>query len=211
MQETFGFLLFNDLEELDVVGPWEVISIWSKRFGGPEKVITVSQEKGVITCVNGLQIISSYNFEDCPPLDYLLVPGGWGERSENHNPILIDFIRESAKHCKTIVSVCTGTLILQAAGLLDGKKATTHWKSLDRLRAFPKTTIVEERWVKDGNIWTAAGVSSGIDVALALIVDIAGETVAGEIQFYMEYYPPPIRYGKLHESKDAPAYLRQVK
>ncbi len=209
MSDTFGFLMFNDVEELDVVGPWEVISIWSKNFNGPKKVITVSQTAGAIHCARGLQIISEYDFTNCPKLDYLLVPGGWGERSESSNEKLVNFIRTTGNQCKAVLSVCTGALLLQAAGLLDGKKATTHWKSLERLRKFDKTTVVEKRWVKDGNIWSAAGVSSGIDLALALIADVAGEETAGQIQFYIEYYPPQKRYGKKHLSKDAPKYLNE--
>lgn len=208
MRETFGFLLFNGVEELDMVGPWEVISIWSKSFGGPDTIITTSQQAGPITCVRGLQISSTYDFDTCPPLDYLLVPGGMGERSESHNEKLTTFIRERANTCKAILSVCTGSLLLQAAGLLDGKKATTHWKSLSRLRKFEKTTVVEERWVKDGNIWSSAGISSGIDLALAFIAEVAGEETAGQVQFQMEYYPPHKRYGKLDQSADAPAYLK---
>lgn len=209
MEATFGFLLFNDVEELDVVGPWEVISVWGKDFGGPGKVVTVSQKAGVIKCARGLQIISEYDFSNCPKLDYLLVPGGWGERSESSNETLVNFIRTAGKQCKAVLSVCTGALLLQAAGLLDGKNATTHWKSLERLRKFDNTTVVQQRWVKDGNIWTAAGVSSGIDLALALIADTAGEETAGKIQLYIEYYPPRKRYGDAHQSQDAPQYLKE--
>tara|TARA_R110000868_G_scaffold350501_4_gene611729 strand:- start:4247 stop:4876 length:630 start_codon:yes stop_codon:yes gene_type:complete len=209
MSANFGFLLFNDVEELDVVGPWEVIAVWSKQFGGPENVFTVSETKGVIRCVRGLKIVSDVDFSNCPPLDYLIVPGGMGERSESSNPVLVNFIKETAKHCKAVLSVCTGAMLLQAAGLLDGKNATTHWKSLNRLRQHEKTTIVEKRWVKDGTIWTAGGVSSGIDLALAFIADTAGEKVAGDIQFYMEYYPPQTRYGDLDQSQDAPKYLKE--
>ncbi|HEV2613156.1 MAG TPA: DJ-1/PfpI family protein [Gammaproteobacteria bacterium] len=208
MNETFGFLLFNDVEELDVVGPWEVISIWSKVFKGPENVVTVSEKSGIISCSRGLKIISEYDFKTCPKLDYLLVPGGWGERSESHNPALINFIKNTAKNTKALLSICTGSLLLQAAGLLDGKKATTHCMSLNRLRAFEKTTVVEERWTRDGNIWTAAGVTSGIDLALAFIADSAGEALAGELQYYLEYYPVQKRYGNLSQSKDAPKYLK---
>jgi transcriptional regulator GlxA family with amidase domain len=209
MNETFGFLLFNEVEELDIVGPWEVISVWSKVFNGPKNVITVSEKSGVIACSRGLKIISEHDFSTCPTLDYLCVPGGWGERAESHNPALINFIKESAKHCKAMLSVCTGSLLLQAAGLLEGKKATTHMKSIPRLRAFDKTTVVEERWVKDGTIWTAAGVTSGIDLALAFIADVSGEKLAGELQYYLEYYPPTKRYGDAYKAEDAPAYLKK--
>lgn len=207
MTATFGFLLFNNVEELDVVGPFEVISVWSKNFDGPGRVVTVSESGGVISCVRGLKIVSEYDFANCPRLDYLLVPGGMGERSETSNPALVGFIKEAAENCTAVLSVCTGALLLQAAGLLDGKRATTHCMSLNRLRAFTNTTVIEERWVRDGKIWSSAGVTSGIDLALAFIADAAGEEIAGKIQFYLEYYPADKRYGNLHQSKDAPQYL----
>ena len=207
MPATFGFLLFHEVEELDFVGPWEVISVWRKNFEGPDKMVTISQDGGIVTCAKGLQIISSHSFSDYPRLDYLVVPGGWGTRAEVHNEKLISFIKEATKNCKGVLSVCTGAFLLQAAGLLDGKRATTHWRSLDRLRAFDKTTVVEERIVRDGNIWSCAGISSGIDLALAFLSEVAGEEVAGQVQFQMEYYPSK-RYGNLHNSKDAPKYLK---
>lgn len=138
MNKTAGFLLFNEVEELDIVGPWEIFTLWKKEFGGPSHVITLSQSGGIIECAKGLQIVSSCDFSACPPLDYLIVPGGWGTRSEVNNSVLINFIREASKNCEAILSVCTGAFLLQGAGLLDGKRATTHWKSLDRLRAFEK-------------------------------------------------------------------------
>lgn len=209
MHMTFGFLLFREVEELDFVGPWEVISVWSKNFEGPDKLITISQEAGIVTCANGLQIIASHDFSNSPQLDYLLVPGGWGTRAEVHNEKLIEFIKQASKNCKGILSVCTGAFLLQAAGLLDGKKATTHWASLDKLKTFNKTAVIEERIVRDANIWTSGGISSGIDLALAFVAEIAGDEVAGKVQFQMEYYPSSKRYGNLHNSKDAPRYLRE--
>ena len=207
MRATIGFLLFHEVEELDFAGPWEVFSVWSKSFEGPDKVVTISQDGGIVTCAKGLQVISSHSFSDYPTLDYLVVPGGWGTREEVNNQKLISFIKEATKNCKAVLSVCTGSFLLQAAGLLDGKRATTHWASLDRLRAFDKVTVVEERIVRDGNIWSCAGISSGIDLALAFISEEFGEEVAGQVQFRMEYYPTK-RYANFHNSKDAPKYLK---
>jgi transcriptional regulator GlxA family with amidase domain len=98
--------------------------------------------------------------------------------------------------------------LLQAAGLLEGKRATTHWFSLERLSDLPGVSVVEERFVRDGNIWTAAGVSAGIDLALALIADQAGEDTAGQVQLAIEYYPSSKRYGQAHQSPQAPGYLK---
>jgi transcriptional regulator GlxA family with amidase domain len=107
-----------------------------------------------------------------------------------------------------VLSVCTGAFILQAAGLLKGKKATTHWRSLDRLREFQEVSVIEERFVRDGNIWTAAGISAGIDLALAFVADQAGKEVAGKVQLHAEYYPDNTKYGSAHLAPEAPDYIK---
>ena len=206
MPKTIGFLLFDDVEELDFVGPWEIFSIWNHAFDGPN-TITVSQRGGEIVCAKGLKVISEFDFSQCPPLDILVIPGGQGTRAEVQNTVLIDFIRERAKQCEHILSVCTGAFLLQSAGLLDNKKATTHWRSLDRLREFKQITVEEKRFIQDGNLWTSAGISAGIDMALAYIAHVAGPDLAGKIQFNAEYYPLPTRYGSMHLSEEAPHYL----
>ncbi|HEV7857354.1 MAG TPA: DJ-1/PfpI family protein [Pyrinomonadaceae bacterium] len=205
---NFGFLLFPDAEELDFVGPWEIISAWSKYEDGPEQCLTVSQSGGEIRCAKGLRIVTDYEFADCPPLDYLLIPGGQGTREEVNNDALIEFVKRQAANCREVLSVCTGSFILQAAGLLEGKRATTHWASLERLRQFPEVTVDEQRFVRDGHIWTAAGVSAGIDLALALVLDQSGEDAASRVQLYVEYYPNDKKFGHAHENEQAPAYLK---
>lgn len=205
---NFGFLLFNNLEELDLVGPWEIINVWRMYAGGPERCLTVSQRGGEIVCAKGLKLISDYSFEKCPQLDYLLIPGGNGRKEEMHNEVLLDFVRKQATTCKQIMSVCTGAFILYKAGLLGNKSATTHWNSLDELRVFEDLKVDEKRFVQNGNIWTAAGVSAGIDMALALVAEEAGEETAGKVQLYAEYYPSDKRYGTAHKSEKAPAYLK---
>jgi transcriptional regulator GlxA family with amidase domain len=207
---NFGFLLFPNLEELDLVGPWEIIGVWSKYAGGPEHCLTVSQSGGEIVCAKGLRMVADHRFADCPPLDYLLIPGGQGTRAEVSNQELLEFVRRQAASCREVLSVCTGSFILQAAGLLKDKRATTHWGSVDRLRAFADVTVDEKRFVRDGHIWTAAGVSAGIDLALALVADQAGEEVAGKVQLYAEYYPDNVRYGTAHTEAQAPAYLKSA-
>lgn len=204
----FGFLLFPDLEELDFVGPWEIIGVWSKYFEGPEQCLTISQTGGEVRCANGLRVVPDYSFDNCPPLDYLLIPGGLGTRREVENKELIAFVKKQATSCRHVLSVCTGAFILQAAGLLNGKKATTHWGSLERLRKFPEVMVTEQRFVRDGSIWTAAGISAGIDVALALIADQAGEETAGKVQLAAEYYPKNIKYGSAHLAPEAPEYIK---
>lgn len=213
MPGTIGFLLFNGVEELDFVGPYQVMSVWKKHFSGPEyvngleKIVTVSQNGGVIKGTNELQMITTHNFSNCPQLQYLVVAGGTGTKTEVDNEILIKFIRDVSQNCKYVLSVCTGSLLLQKAGLLDGKKATTHWTLLGKLGASNNTTVLQERFVSDETIWSSSGVSAGIDLALAFTAYIAGDKVAGKVQAYMEYYPSHKLYGNFHESKDAPKYL----
>jgi transcriptional regulator GlxA family with amidase domain len=205
----FGILVFNDVEELDFIGPWEMLTMWKKYAGGPEHCMIIAQTNAPVTCAKGLSINPHVSFADCPPLDYLLVPGGQGTRTEVSNPVLIDFVSTQARNCKAVLSVCTGAFALHAAGLLSGKKATTHWNSLDRLRALGDVEVIEERFVQDGNVWSSAGVSAGTDLMLAFIAHTAGEEVAGKVQFAAEYYPSSKRYGQFDRLPQAPAYLKK--
>lgn len=208
MPGVAGILVFDDVELLDWAGPDEFLSVWGKHFGGPEKTVLISQELGVVKCVNGRKIISDHDFTSCPKLDYLIIPGGMGTRKEVDNEKLINFIKEASKNCTYILSVCTGAFLLREAGLLDGKKATTHWASLNRLSVFPKTTVIEKRIVRDKNIWTSSGVSAGMDLILAFIAHVSGKEVAGKVQAYTEYFARRKRYGDFHKSKEAPQYLK---
>jgi transcriptional regulator GlxA family with amidase domain len=205
---NFGVLVFNQVEELDFVGPWEMLTMWSKFANGPDNCLIIGQSLEPITCAKGLSINPHVSFADCPALDYLLVPGGQGTRQEVDNPVLIEFVSDQAKNCKAVLSVCTGSFMLHAAGLLSGKKATTHWSSLERLRALGDVTVVEQRYVQDGKVWTSAGISAGIDLMLAFIASVAGEEVAGKVQFGAEYYPSSVKYGGFENHAQAPAYIK---
>lgn len=205
---NFGILIFPQAEELDFVGPWEMLTMWSKYAGGPERCLVVAQTLEPVVCAKGLSVNPAVSFESCPPLDYLLVPGGQGTRTEVSNAKLVSFVSSQAKACKAVLSVCTGSFVLHAAGLLSGKKATTHWGSLGRLRALGDVEVVEQRFVQDGNVWSAAGVSAGIDLMLAFIASVAGDEAAGKVQFAAEYYPSSARYGGFESHEQAPAYVR---
>jgi transcriptional regulator GlxA family with amidase domain len=205
---NFGVLVFADAEELDFVGPWEMFAMWKKVADGPENCLVVAESMAPVACAKGLSVNPHASFEDCPPLDVLLVPGGQGTRKEVGNPMLVDFVARQARNCHSVLSVCTGSFILHAAGLLSGRRATTHWGSLDRLRALGDVEVVEQRWVRDGNVWTAAGVSAGIDLALAFIASTAGEDAAGKVQMAAEYYPCGRNYGSYTGHAQAPAYVR---
>ena len=205
----FGIVVFDQVEELDFVGPWEMLTMWSKYFKGPEQCLIVAQRPGAVTCAKGLSINPHVAFDACPALDFILVPGGAGTRREVDNPVMTGFVADQARHCRAVLSVCTGSFVLQAAGLLAGRRATTHWASLPRLRELPDVTVVEERYVRDGPIWSAAGVSAGTDMMLAFIADQAGAAVAGQVQSAAEYYPLPVRYDEFDKSERAPAYLKR--
>ena len=205
---NFGVLVFNQVEELDFVGPWEMLTLWRKLADGPENCFIVGPSLEPIICANGLSINPHVAFANCPELDYLLIPGGQGTRQEVNNRVLLDFVANQAKTCKAVLSVCTGSFVLHAAGLLSGKKATTHWGSLDRLRALGDVAVLEQRFVQDGKVWSAAGISAGTDLMLAFIASIAGEESAGKVQFGAEYYPSSVKYGGFENHPQAPAYIR---
>jgi transcriptional regulator GlxA family with amidase domain len=206
---NFGFLIFPDLEELDLVGPWEIIRYWSQFAQGPENCLMIAEKSGPVICNKGMSINPHIIFSDCPTLDYLLVPGGQGTRKEVDNQVLVHFVTTQAKNCRAVLAVCTGAFILHRAGLLSGLRATTHWASLDRLRNLGDVTVVEERIVRDGPVWTSAGVSAGIDLALAFIADAAGEETAGSIQFGVEYYPVCYSYGVPLKHEKTPQYIQR--
>jgi transcriptional regulator GlxA family with amidase domain len=205
---NFGIVVFNQVEELDFVGPWEMLTMWSKFADGPANCLIVGQTLDPIVCANGLSINPQISFANCPPLDYLLIPGGQGTRLEVSNPVLLDFIATQARNCKAVLSICTGAFVMHAAGLLSDKKATTHWGSLERLRALGDVHVVEQRFVQDGNVWSSAGVSAGTDLMLAFIASVAGEETAGKVQFAAEYYPASKKYGGFENHAQAPAYIK---
>jgi transcriptional regulator GlxA family with amidase domain len=188
-----------------------MVTMWSKVANGPERCLVVAQTMEPVVCAKGLSINPHASFASCPPLDYLLVPGGQGTRQEVNNQTLLDFVAGQAKGCKAVLSVCTGAFVIHAAGLLSGKKATTHWASLERLRVLGDVTVVEERFVCDGNIWSSAGVSAGTDLMLAFIAAVRGEETAGKVQLQSEYYPSSVRYGGFEKHPQAPAYIRHAK
>jgi len=155
-------------------------------------VLLIADTAEPVTAAGGMRVLPDCTTTACPALDILLVPGGWGTRDQMNNGRLIDWIRQRAKKVETLTSVCTGSLLLGQAGLLDGRRATTHWASLSLLRErFPKIKVVEdEHVVEEGNTLTSAGISAGIDLALRIVTRYFGEPVARNTARYMEYpYP----------------------
>lgn len=207
---TFGVLVFPDAEELDFVGPWEMLTLWSRFAQGPANCIVVGQSLAPVVCAKGLSVNPHASFESCPPLDALLVPGGVGTDVQVDNTALVGFIAAQARRARALLSVCSGAFLLHRAGLLSGRRATTHWMRLDALRALGDVDVVEERYVRDGPVWTSAGVSAGIDLMLEFIAQEAGETTAGKVQFGAEYYPSGRSYGGFHAHPKAPRYARRI-
>ena len=186
------FVLFDNVTQLDFTGPVQFLS----RLPGAE-VHVVSRTGEAVTTDCGFSIVPRSGFADCPQAEILCIPGGHGVRDAIKDSLIVDFVRQQAKGAQYVTSVCTGAFILGAAGLLRGKQATCHWAYTQLLPLFGATHQAA-RVVRDGNVITAGGVTSGIDFALELIAAIAGENVARGIQLALEYDPaPPFHSGSL--------------
>jgi cyclohexyl-isocyanide hydratase len=191
------FVLFDNVTQLDFTGPVQFLS----RLPGAQ-VHVVSKDGQAVTTDCGFSILPRSGFADCPQANILCVPGGHGVRDAIADTAIVDFVRQQAKGADYITSVCTGAFILGAAGLLQGKKATCHWAYTQLLPLFG-ATHKPARVVRDGNLITAGGVTSGIDFALDLIAAISGEDVARTIQLALEYDPaPPFGGGSLASSSE---------
>lgn len=196
---NIAILIFDDAEELDFVGPWEVFTMagnviaLQKREVEPPHVFTVSQNGGSVRCAKGLRVLADHSFIDAPKADILLVPGGMGTRREAENTAMLEWIRVQAEGARWVTSVCTGALLLTAAGPARDKVVTTHWGFVEQLRARGEAREVraDMRYVRDGNVLTAAGVSAGIDMALWLTGQIWSPDLARATQKGMEYDPAP--------------------
>jgi transcriptional regulator GlxA family with amidase domain len=189
---TIGIVAFDDVEELDFVGPWEVFGMARKLRDQGDRLVLLSERDAPIRCAKLLRVMPDLTFAQAPRLDVLLVPGGAGTRREVKNPAMIEFLRRTGAQAQWVTSVCTGALLLHEAGLARGKRVTTHWAFIQSLRDRGEVTVVEnERYVRDGNLVTAAGVSAGIDMALWLAGQLWGEELARKVQKQIEYYPQP--------------------
>ena len=189
---TTGLLIFDGAEELDFVGPWEVFTVAAKLGDGSDRVVTIAEREGPVRCNKGMRVLPDHRFDDAPPLDVVLVPGGQGTRREVENPALIGWLRRVGARCTWVTSVCTGALLLHEAGFARGKRVTTHWSYVDTLRARGDVTVLADaRYVQDGNLVTSAGVSAGIDMALWLVGRLHGDELGRNVQRYIEYDPAP--------------------
>ncbi len=197
-RKRVGIVLFEDIEVLDFCGPFEVFSTTRlhednrREEVSPFEVLLVAESPGPVTTTGGMMVLPHHTFETCPRLDVIVCPGGWGTRRELKNPVMLDWLRARAAEAETVTSVCTGAMLLGHAGLLDGLHATTHWRSLDWMRdSFPRVAVeYDKHFVEDGRVFTSAGISAGIDMALKVVERYFGEGVARATARHMEYpYP----------------------
>lgn len=190
---TYGLLIFNDAEELDFVGPWEVFTVSSMLRDGVDTAVLISEKSGPVRCNKGMRVLPDHTFGDHPPLDVLLVPGGRGAReTEPHNPVLTGWIAKTAAQVSWVSSVCTGAVLMHAAGPARGRRVATHWSYEDALEAHGDVTVVRDaRYVVDGNLITSQGVSAGIDSALWLVGRLHGREHARAVRRYIQYEPAP--------------------
>jgi transcriptional regulator GlxA family with amidase domain len=198
---TVGIFIFDDVEVLDCCGPFEVFSVARKPDADNDETdrlftpLAIAERPEVVACVGGLRLQPQATFTDHPPLDILIVPGGRGARlTQLHNRAALDWIAAQASRVEIAASVCTGAYLLAEIGLLDGKAATTHWSSIERLRqSYPRVTVREDvRCVDEGHIVTSAGISAGIDMSLHLVARLHGDKTARWTARRMEYNWRPV-------------------
>ena len=198
-----GILIFPDVEILDFCGPFEVFASTTlppQTDGDPEtrlfEVFTIAERAELVACRGGLLVQPNHTLDDHPPLDLVVIPGGYGTLREQENPVILDWITRQRRTGALTTSVCTGAFLLGAAGLLDGLRATTHWTTIEGLRTNHPTTevLADARVIDEGEIITSAGVSAGIDMALHVVHRLHGDEIAQRTARDMEYdWTGPLR------------------
>ena len=192
--KTIGILLFTDVEELDAVGPWEVLSYWTLNHPGDGyEVRMLADTLDPVRAAKGLRMLPDTTVGEAPPLEVLVYPGGQGTRPRLADPAELDWVREQRASVPLMTSVCTGSLVYAAAGILAGRPATTHWGSLGHLAELDPSIRIDAdaRFVDDGDVVTSAGVSAGIDMALHLVARLAGRERAISVRRGIQYDPEP--------------------
>lgn len=180
-----GFLVFPNLQQLDLTGPYEIFAT------APEATLhLIWKDRAPVTSTTGISFAPTTTFAECPALDVLCVPGGLGVNPLMQDADVLGFLRRQAETARYVTSVCTGSLVLGAAGLLRGRRATSHWLAADLLAAFGAIPT-PGRVVRDGNLFTAGGVTAGIDFGLTVLAEIAGRETAERVQLHLEYAPAP--------------------
>jgi transcriptional regulator GlxA family with amidase domain len=190
MRRNVAILLFDEVEVLDFAGPFEVFAVTDAlRDRALFSVTTVSPSGGAVRARNGLQVVPDHSFTDCPPPAILIVPGGFGTRALLRDDAVIKWIQDGSRASEITMSVCSGSLLLARAGLLDGLRATTHHQAVHELRKLAPGAIIDPgaRFHDNGRIVTAAGISAGIDCSLHVVGRLLGDDVAAATAAYMEY------------------------
>jgi transcriptional regulator GlxA family with amidase domain len=184
-RRRLGVVLFPVFELLDVFGPLEMFGLLSAQI----EITTIAERPGPVASFQGPEVVATCSFADAPPLDLLLVPGGFGTRVEAGNAALLAFLRAQAARAEITMSVCSGSLLLASAGLLDDRQATTNKMFFAEIAgAAPRVHWVRQaRWVEDGRFFTSSGVSAGIDMALAVIARLFGEQTGEDVALATEY------------------------
>lgn len=193
---VFGVVVFEEAEELDFVGPWEVFAAAAKLSGDVDRVVLLGERVAPLTCAKGMTVTPQLAFADAPKLDVICVPGGEGRRQQQQNPAFLEWLRAAGGSCTWVTSVCTGAFLLVDSGFAKNKRLTTHWSRIEEMRARGDAEVVEGvRFVRDGKVVTAAGVSAGIDMALWIVGQMRDPAFARNVQKYIEYDPaPPYAY-----------------
>jgi transcriptional regulator GlxA family with amidase domain len=189
-----GIFLFDGAEELDWAGPWEVLSYWARSWPADGvEVFTVARTTDAVQCAKGLRVLPDHSWDSSPPIDVLVYPGGRGTRNQLGDESIRRWVRGMASNGTLVTSVCTGALVLADAGLLDGRPATTYWSELDLLASLGNDIEIrpDDRFVDDGDVITAAGVSAGIDMALHLVRRLHSAERAREVRRGIQYDPAP--------------------
>ncbi|MDM7831425.1 DJ-1/PfpI family protein [Cellulomonas edaphi] len=188
-----GIFVFDGAEELDVVGPYEVLAAWARVSPLHPEVVTFSRDGGGVRCAKGLCVVPDLAAADVGPLHVLVYPGGHGTRALAADPDHLAWVREMRERTPLMASVCTGALVYAAAGLLTGRTATTHWSAFDELVALDPSVLADDeaRYVDDGDVVTSAGVSAGIDMALHLVARLDSVDVARAVRREIQYDPAP--------------------
>jgi transcriptional regulator GlxA family with amidase domain len=195
---TIGIVIFEDVEELDFVGPWEVFGAARAMIekgeapgAQPWRVLLLAERGGPIRCAKGMRVHPDATFAESSDLDIVLVPGGMGTRREANNQALLAWLREVSPRCSWVTSVCTGALLLHEAGISRGRRVATHFNFVEALRARGANVAENVRYVQDGNLVSAAGVSAGIDMSLWLVGQLVDPRFARKVQRWIEYDPQP--------------------
>ena len=187
---TIAILIFDGAEEMDFVGPWEVLTAASE-VDKAWRVVTVAPSLDLVQCEKAMRVLPDYSFSDLEKADVVIVPGGSGARREIKNPNTVQWLKTQASACMWMTSVCTGAFLLVGSGIAKGRKVTTHHRFYQQLRELGGTDVIEDvRFVRDGNIVSAGGVMSGIEMSLWLVGEIWGSDMVKKVKDYIAYdYP----------------------